>query len=127
MLHPSQMVIHDLIHSNHTFCCSSQSCTYYRISLPFIASVVVMFAKRIIYMSALILFNLPHTTSTCIPLKYFVIAHLKPKFHTQFVGIFITNQNIKFKIPTHHQQILCTASRTFSLSLIIHHVHCMKR
>ena len=34
----------------------------------------------------------------CIPLKYFGIAHLKPMFHTHFVGIFliINIPNLKF-------------------------------
>jgi len=61
-----------------------------------------MFAKHTTCMSALILLNLPHRTSMCTPLKYFVIAHLKPTLHTQFVGIFIINQHTKFKIPRHH-------------------------
>jgi hypothetical protein len=70
-----------LIHCSHIFCCSSQLCTYYIMSLLFLAS-VIMFTKCIIYMSALILLNLSYITSMCTSLKYFVIAHLKTISYT---------------------------------------------
>jgi len=97
-----------LIHRGHNFYCCYIS----------VQNLLFMFTLIVSKLNLLVIYNVKFS-----PCWGILIVHLKRMFFTQDVGIFTVCPHNKFPVPGHNKYWDCT----FLLSLIVHHVICMKK